>query len=120
ALAALGFVLGALIARRIVPEPYASAGAALAGLSAPAIAHGAAVYPEAAAGTLLAAATLCALTAYEGPRAAPVIAGGALLAVLPWLGPLFVVPAVPIAVALYRWCRRGRRPLLGLVAVELG
>ena len=39
AVAALGFVLAALLARRIVPEPYASAGAALAGLSAPAVAY---------------------------------------------------------------------------------
>jgi hypothetical protein len=120
ALAALGFVLGALLARRIVPEPYASAGAALAGLAAPAVAHGAAIYPEAVAGTLLAGAAVCALTAYEAPRVAPVIGGGALLAALPWLGPLFVLPALPIAVALYRWCRRGRRPLLGLIAVEIG
>jgi hypothetical protein len=120
ALAALGFVFGALLARRIVPEPYASAGAALAGLSAPAVAHAAAIYPEAAAGTLLAGAAVCALSAYDTPRVAPVVGGGALLAVLPWLSPLFVIPALPIAVVLYRWCRRGRRPLLGLVAVELG
>ncbi|HET8758747.1 MAG TPA: hypothetical protein VFM58_22205 [Solirubrobacteraceae bacterium] len=120
ALAALGFVFSALLARRIVPEPYASAGAALAGLSAPAVAHGAAIYPEAVAGTLLAGAAVCALPAYEAPRVAPVVGGGALLAVLPWLGPLYVIPAVPIAVALYRWCRRGRRPLLGLVGVEIG
>ena len=120
ALAALGFVFGALLARRIVPEPYPSAGAALAGLSAPAVAHGAAIYPEAVAGTLLAGAAVCALSAYEAPRVAPVVGGGALLAVLPWLGPLYVIPALPIAVGLYRWCRRGRRPLLGLIAVELG
>ncbi|HEX5617403.1 MAG TPA: hypothetical protein VFX51_03235 [Solirubrobacteraceae bacterium] len=121
ALAALGFVFGALLARRIVPEPYASGGAALAGLSAPAVAHGAAIYPEAIAGTLLAGAAVCALSAYEAPpRVAPVVVGGVLLAVLPWLGPLFVIPALPIAVALYRWCRRGRRPLLGLIGVEIG
>jgi hypothetical protein len=120
ALAALGFVFGALLARRIVPEPYASAGAALAGLSAPAVAHGAAIYPEAVAGTLLAGAAACALSAYEAPRVAPVIAGGALLATLPWLGPLYVIPALPIAAMLYRWCRRARRPLLGLIAVEIG
>jgi len=114
-------VFGALLARRMVPEPYASAGAALAGLAAPAVAHGAAIYPEAVAGTLLAGAAVCALSAYVAPpRVAPVIAGGAALAVLPWLSPLFVIPALPIAVVLYRWCRRGRRPVLGLIAVELG
>jgi hypothetical protein len=120
AVAALGFALAALLARRIVPEPYASAGAALAGLSAPAIAHGGAIYPEATAGTLLAGAALCAVTARERPRVAPVLTGGALLAMLPWLGPLFVLPAVPVAAALYVWCKRGRRRLLGLIAVELG
>jgi hypothetical protein len=119
AVAALGFVLGGLFARRIVPEPYASVGAGLAGLSAPAIAHATAIYPEAVAGTLLAGAGLCALSVRAGPRIAPALGGGALLAVLPWLGPLFVVPALPVAAALYIWCREGRRPLLGLIAVEL-
>jgi hypothetical protein len=119
AVAALGFVLGAVLARRIVPEPYASAGGTLAGLSAPAVAHAGAIYPGAVPGTLLAGAAVCALTARAGPRVAPALAAGAMLAVLPWLGPLFVIPAVPVAVALYAWCRQGRRPLLGLLAVEL-
>jgi hypothetical protein len=119
AFAALGFVLAALIARRIAPEPYASAGAALAGLSAPAIAHAGAIYPELTAGTLLAGAALCAVAVREAPKVATAIGGGAMLAVLPWLGPLFVIPAAPIALALYTWCRRGRRPLLGLLSVEL-
>jgi hypothetical protein len=119
AVAALGFVLGALLARRIVPEPYASAGAALAGLSPPAIAHAAAIYPELTAGTLLAGASLCAVSCREHPRKATAAGGGALLAVLPWLGPLFVVPAIPVALALYMWCRQARRPLLGLAALEL-
>src|SRR4051812_7982303 len=56
ALAALGFVLAARIARRIVPEPWASGGALLAGLSPPALAHATAVHPEAVAGTALAGA----------------------------------------------------------------
>jgi hypothetical protein len=120
AFAALGFVLSALLARRIVPEPYASGGAALAGLSAPAIAHAGAIYPELMAGTLLAGAAVCAVAVRDAPRIAPALGGGAMLAVLPWLGPLFVLPAVPIGIALYRWCRRGRRPLLGLIAIEIG
>jgi hypothetical protein len=119
AIAALGFVLAALLARRIVPEPYASAGAALAGLSPPATAHGAAIYPELLAGTLLAGGALCAASARERPRKSTALGGGAMLAVLPWLSPLLVIPAAPVALALYTWCRRGRRPLLGLVSVEL-
>ena len=117
--AALGFVLGALLARRIVPEPYASAGAALAGLSAPAIVYAGEIGPEATAGTLLAGATLCTAIARDAPRPAPVFGAAALLAVLPWLDPRFVVPALPVAAALYVWCRRARRPTLGLIAVEL-
>jgi hypothetical protein len=119
AVAALGFVLAALLARRIAPEPYASGGAALAGLSAPAIAHAGAIYPELTAGTLLVGAALCAVVVRDQPRVAPAIGGGAMLAVLPWLGPLFAIPAVPPALALYGWCRRGRRPLLGLIAIEI-
>ena len=119
ALAALGFVLGALLARRIVPEPYASAGAALAGLSAPAIVYAGEIGPEAAAGTLLAGASLCVALAYDAPRPAPAFGAAALLAVLPWLDPRYLVPAIPVAAALYVVCRRGRRPTLGLIAVEL-
>jgi hypothetical protein len=119
AVAALGFVLGALLARRIVPEPYASVGAGLAGLSAPAVAHAATIRPGMTAGTLLAGATLCAVTARDAPRAAPVFGAAALLALLPWLDPLYVVPAVPVAAALYLWCRQGRRATMGLIAVEL-
>jgi hypothetical protein len=117
--AALGFVLGALLARRIVPEPYASAGAALAGLSAPAIVYAGEIGPEATAGTLLAGATLCTAIARDAPRPAPVFGAAAMLAVLPWLDPRYVVPAIPLAAALYWFCRRARHPTLGLIAVEL-
>jgi hypothetical protein len=116
AVAALGFVLAALLARRIVPEPYASAGAGLAGLSAPAIELSGAILPVATAGTLLAGAALCAVGA---PRPLTVFGAAALLAPLPWLDPLLIVPAVPVAVALYLWCRRARRATMGLIAVEL-
>jgi hypothetical protein len=119
AIAALGFVLGALLARRIVPEPYASGGAALAGLSAPAIVYAGEIGPEAVAGTLLAGATLCTSIAREAPRPAPVFGAAAMLAVLPWLDPRLLVPATPVAAALYLWCRHARRPTLGLIAVEL-
>jgi hypothetical protein len=119
AIAALGFVLGALLARRIVPEPYASTGAALAGLSAPAIVYAGEIGPEATAGTLLAGATLCAALLYDAPRPAPAFGAAALLAVLPWLDPRYAIPALPVAAAVYVFCRRGGRPTVGLIAVEL-
>ena len=116
AVAALGFVLAALLARRIVPEPYASAGAGLAGLSAPAVAHAGALLPAAAAGTLLAGAALCAVAAPQRPA---VFGAAALLAPLPWLDPLLIVPGLPVAAALYVWCRQRGRATIGLIAVEL-
>jgi hypothetical protein len=119
AVAALAFVLAALLARRIVPEPYASAGAGLAGLSAPAVAYSGAILPEMTAGTLLVGATLCTVMAREAARPAPVFGAAAMLALLPWLDPLLLVPAVPVGAALYLWCRQGRHATMGLIAVEL-
>ena len=90
AIAAAGFVLGALLARRIVPEPYASGGAAL-----------------------------CAVAARDRPRVAGIVGAAAMLAALPWIGLLYLVPALPVAITLYVWCRRARRPLLALISAEL-
>ncbi|HVE69394.1 MAG TPA: hypothetical protein VNB64_12515, partial [Solirubrobacteraceae bacterium] len=58
AIAALAFVLGAVLARWIVPDPWAGAAALACGLSPPALAHGTAVYPALAGGALLAGAAL--------------------------------------------------------------
>ena len=110
ALAALAFALGVLLARRIVPEPWASTGALLVGLSPPALAHATSVYPDLAAGAMLAGATLAALRVRERPDLSSALIGAALLALLPWLGPKFLLPAAPVAVALVRWtAHRGRR-----------
>src|SRR5215210_9078575 len=106
ALAALGFVLAAALARRMVPEPWASGGALLAGLSPPALAHATAVYPEAVAGTALAGAMLAALRVRERPAFGSAVAGAVLLAALPWLGPKYLLPAAPVAVVLVRWTAR--------------
>jgi hypothetical protein len=119
AIAALGFVLAAMVARRMVPEPWASGGALLVGLSPPALAHATAVYPEAAAGTALAGAALCALRVRERPAFGSAVVGAALLAALPWLGPKYLLPAAPVAFALVRWtARRGRRTV-ALAAAEI-
>src|SRR3954470_2142262 len=118
-IAALGFVLAARLARRIVPEPWASGGALLAGLSPPAIAHATAVHPEAVAGTALAGAALAARRVRERPAFGSALAGAALLAALPWLGPKYLAPAAPVAFALVRWtARRGRRTA-ALAAAEV-
>jgi hypothetical protein len=119
ALAALGFVLAALLARRIVPEPWASAGAALAGLSPPAVGLATAVSPELVGGMLLAGAAVCALAVREQPRLLPAAGGATMLAGLPWLSPMLVIPAIPVAVALVGWARHGRRRAGSLVPLEI-
>jgi hypothetical protein len=119
AVAALAFVLGAALARRVVPEPWATWAALLAGLSPPAVAHSTAVLPALTAGALLAGAALCALAVRERPLMRHAYGGAALLALLPWLDPWLLVPAAPVALLLARWTgRRGRR-LVALGTIEL-
>ena len=119
AIAALGFVLAAAVGRRMVPEPWASGAALLVGLSPLALAHATTVYPEAVAGTALAGAALCALRVRERPALGSALVGATLLAVLPWLGPKYLLPAAPIAIVLVRWtARRGRRTA-ALAAAEV-
>ncbi len=121
AVAALGFVLAATLARRVVPDPWATWAALLVGLSPPALAHATAVLPALTAGALLAGAALCALAARERPLMRSAYGGAALLALLPWLDPWLLVPAAPVAGLLARWtARRGRRLVaLGTVEVQL-
>ena len=73
------------------------------------------------AGALLAGAALCAARVRERPQVHTALSGAGLLAVLPWLAPQFVLPGVPVAVALVRWtARRGRRVVaLGAAEVTL-
>ena len=122
ALAALAFVLAAMLARKLVPDPWATGGVLLAGVSAPALAYSATVYPELAAGALLAGAVLCALRVRDAPRLRYAYGGAVMIALLPWLGTKFAIPAIPVAVALVRWTsRRGRRlAALGVAEVIFG
>jgi hypothetical protein len=112
-------VLAAVLARRVVAEPWASAGAALAGLSPPALGHATALTPELTAGTLLLGAAVCALAVRDRPRLGPAAGGAAMLAALPWLGPGFVVPGLPVAVALVQWARHGRGRAGAIVPLEI-
>jgi hypothetical protein len=103
-------VLAALLARRIVPEPWPTAAAMLTGLSPPALAYSTSVHPELAAGTLLAGAALAALALRDRSRLRHAYSGAVLLAALPWLGPKYALAALPVAVLLVRWtARRGHR-----------
>jgi len=119
AIAALGFCLAAALGRRLVPEPWATRAALVAGLSPPAIGAATAIAPEAAGATCLAGAALLALRVRERPRLRWTFWSAALAAALPWLAAKLVAPAAVTAVALARWLRRRQRGLAGFVALEV-
>ena len=118
ALWALAWVLAAALARRLVPEPWATAGPLLCALSPPALASATAVYPEAPAALALLGAAVLALRCRERPRLATALGCGVLLATLPWLGPHFLVPGAVIAAALVRWMLRRGLGFYALIAAE--
>jgi hypothetical protein len=119
AVAALAFVLGARLARRVVPDPWATWAALLAGLSPPALAGATAVLPGLTAGALLAGAALCALAVRERPLMRLAYGGGVMLALLPWLDPWLLVPAAPVAALLARWTARRGRGIVALGTLEV-
>jgi hypothetical protein len=119
AIAALAFTLGGLLARQVVPEPWASAATLACGLSPPALAYGTAVTPELTASALVAAAALLALRARERPRIRRVAGAALALGALPWLGLVFAIPGAVVALALLRWLRRRGRGFAMLVVVEV-
>jgi hypothetical protein len=119
AMAALAFTFGALLARRVVPEPWASAAALACGLSPPALAYGTTVTPELTAAALLAGAALLALGARELPRIRRVAGAAFALGALPWLGLVFAIPGAVVAIALLRWLRRRARGFAMLVVGEV-
>ena len=119
ALAALAFVLAAALARRVVPEPWASGTVLVAGLSPPALAAATTISPEPVAAALIAGASLCALKVRESARLRHAYAGAVLLAPLPWLDPALTVAGLPAAVCLVRWSVLEGRRLLALITAEL-
>ncbi len=119
AVAALGFALAIGVARRLVPEPYATAAPLIAGLSPPALAYATAVSPELTAGTVLIAACSLALRVRDRPRLRTALVAGALVALLPWLGTAQLLPGAVVALAITRWLARRRAGVGGLMALEV-
>jgi hypothetical protein len=117
--AALGFCLAAALARALVPEPWATRAALVAGLSPPALGAATAVAPAAAGAACLAGAALLALRVRVEPRRAWAFWAAALVAALPWLATELLAPAAVVAVALARWLRRRQRGLAGFIALEV-
>lgn len=119
ALCALAFCLAAALGRRLVPDPWSTRAALVAGLSPPAIGASTAIAPEAAGAACLAGAALLALRVRERPRLVWTFWAAALAAALPWLAAKLVAPAAVTAAALARWLRRRQRGLAGFVALEV-
>jgi hypothetical protein len=119
ALAALGYVAAAAIARRLVPEPWATRGVLAVALSPPAVVAATTIAPDAVGASALAGAAALALAARERPLARLTAWAGALLATLPWLAVKLLAPGAVVAAALFRWPRRRRRGLAGLVGLEV-
>lgn len=119
AMLALAFVFATALARRVVPDPWATRGAVLVGLSPPALGASTTIAPEPGAALLLTAAALLALRVRGEPRLSWAAASAALLAPLPWLSVRASAVGAVVALALFRWLRRRRRALAGLVALEL-
>ena len=119
AILAAGFVVAASLGRRLVPEPWPTATALVAGLSPPALIAATSISPEGAGATAIAVAALAALTVRDKPRVPVAIGGAAAVAIAPWLAVELAGAAAVCALALARWLRRRSRPLTAFVALEV-
>jgi hypothetical protein len=119
AVLALGFALAARLAVRLVPEPWATGGALLVGLSPPAVGAATTIAAEPLAATLLIGAALCALRVRSRARLRYAYGGALLLALLPWLEARLALAGLPVAIALVRWTLAERRRLVALLSAEL-
>jgi hypothetical protein len=119
ALAALGYLAAAALARRRVPEPWATRGVLAVGLSPPAVVAATTISPDAVGASALAGAAALALAARERPLTRLTAWSGTLLATLPWLAVKLLAPGAVVAAAVFRWCQRRGRVLVGLVGLEV-
>lgn len=117
--AATSFALAAALARRWVPDPWATRGVLVAAVSAPAFALPAHTRPDGVAATLVLTGLLLALRTRDRATRMRTIGGAACLALAPWFGLAYAVAAVPVLAALTLWTARGKRPLLAFISVEI-
>lgn len=118
--AAVSFALAAALARRWVPDPWATRGVLIAAVSAPAFALPTHARPDAIAAALLLGGLLLALRTRDEATRARTLAGAACLSLAPWFGLPYAAAALPVLLALYTWTRRRGRPLLAFLAIEIG
>lgn len=118
-IAALGMAAAVSVARRLAPDPWASGAVLAVGLSPPAVVAATTISPAATSAALIAGAAALALRCRESVTRAAPLGAGLLLALVPWIGPVGLLPGAVVAVALFRWLRRRRRGWAGLVSLEL-
>jgi 4-amino-4-deoxy-L-arabinose transferase-like glycosyltransferase len=120
ALAALAVALAYRLALRVVPDPWALGATVAVGLSPPLVAYSTAVYPELPAAAAMCAAALLALRIPDRrPSRRGAYACFALIGLLPWLGPKYLLPGAVIALFGFRELRRARRPVLAITSLEV-
>jgi hypothetical protein len=119
ALAALAVALAYMLALRVVPDPWALGATLAVGVSPPLLAYSTTVYPELAAGALLAGAAMLGLGAVEHPGRARVYGCFALLALLPWMSVRLVPAGLAVALYVIVALRRQRRGLMALMGAEI-
>ena len=119
ALLALGFVAAAALARRLVPDPWATGACIVSGLSPPALGWSTAIAPDPVAAAAIAIAAVFAMRVRAAP--APRRAVGAAIAIgaLPWLSVKFLPAAIVLVAVLARWLRRRQRGLAAFVSLEV-
>jgi hypothetical protein len=119
ALLALGFVAAAALARRLVPDPWATGGAVVAGLSPVVLGWSTTIASEPVAAAAVAGAALYTLRVRDEPTFRRATTAALLIALLPWLSVKYLPLAVACAAALARWLRRRRRGMTAFAALEV-
>ncbi|MFM9139102.1 MAG: hypothetical protein ACKOTH_00820, partial [Solirubrobacterales bacterium] len=105
-IAALGMAAAVAVARRLAPDPWATGAVLAVGLSPPAVLAAPTIAPAATIGALLVGAAALALRCREAATRAAPLGAGLLLALVPWAGPIGLLPAAVVVAALFRWLRR--------------
>jgi hypothetical protein len=117
--AALAFALAAALARRWVPDPWATRGALLVALSPLGFALGSGARPDAPAAALLLGGLLLALRVRDRATASRALGSAACLSSSAFLGLGYGIAAAPVLLALFSWTSRRGRPLLAFLTLEV-
>lgn len=118
-LLAAAFVVAIGLARRVVPDPWATRGVLVVAVSPPAVLGATQVGPTATAALLLVGAVSATLAVRDEPRWRFAALSALCAALLPWVWLPLAPVALLVAAALIRWMRRRRRGLTGFVALEI-